>query len=64
MADVPPKTKGRAPGAVNYKHDLLIDIVGKYLPNGQLGWEKVCRVYKKHSGERKLRDWQVVRRNW
>ena len=59
-----PKAKGRSPGAVNYKHDLLIDIVEKYLPNGALAWQEVCKVYMKLSKEHKLCDWQVMRKNW
>ena len=56
--------KGRAPGAINYQHDLLINVVEKYLPNGTLGWQKVCQEYHKRSGEKVLHDFNQVRKKW
>ena len=56
--------KGRAPGAVKYQHDMLINIVEKYLPNGALGWQKVCQEYHERSGEKVLHNFNQVRKNW
>ena len=58
------KGKGRAKGAINYQPDLLIDIVEELLPNGALGWQKVCQVYYDCSCEVNLRDFNQVRKNW
>jgi hypothetical protein len=33
-------------GYVNYKNDVLIDIVEEILPNGELGWEAVAIAYQ------------------
>jgi hypothetical protein len=30
---------GRRKGAVNYKNEVLIKIVGEVLPNGEYGWQ-------------------------
>ena len=57
------KGKGFTLGAVNYKHDLLIDIVEELLPNGALGWQRVCQVYHQHSGEENICNWEQVRKN-
>ncbi len=56
--------KGHAHGAINYQHDLLIDSVEKYLPNGALGWQKVCQEYHERSEEKVLHDFNQVRKNW
>jgi hypothetical protein len=52
--------KGHAPGVINYQHNLLIDIVEKYLPNGARGWQKVCQEYHERSGEKVLYDFVLV----
>lgn len=41
----------RKKGSVNYKNDLLIDIVGKFLPNGEYGWQTVALAYQEMSKE-------------
>jgi hypothetical protein len=33
---------GRRKGAVNYKNNVLIKIVGEILPNGEYGWQAVA----------------------
>ena len=58
------KGKGFTLGAVNYKHALLIDIVEELLPNGALGWQRVCQVYRRRSREEDICNWEQVRKNW
>ncbi len=41
----------RKKGSVNYKNDLLIDIVADILPNGEFGWQTVALAYQEQSQE-------------
>jgi hypothetical protein len=38
-------------GSVNYKNDLLIDIVANILPSGEYGWQTVAIAYQEQSKE-------------
>jgi hypothetical protein len=54
----------RKKGAVNYKNDVLIDIVEEILPNGELGWEAVAIAYQAKTNEESLRDTTDVKKHW
>jgi len=46
----------RKKGAVNYKNDVLIQIVGEILPNGEYGWQAVALAYQEGTKEETARD--------
>jgi hypothetical protein len=54
----------RAKGKVNYKADLLIQVVEEKLPAGAIGWQEVAALYQFRSGELALRDHEDVKRHW
>ncbi len=54
----------RAKGKVNYKADLLIQVVEEKLPAGAIGWQEVAALYQLRSGELALRDHEDVKRHW
>ena len=54
----------RKKGSVNYKNDLLIDIVGKFLPNGEYGWQTVALAYQEMSKEDNVRDSADMKKHW
>jgi hypothetical protein len=35
----------RTKGSMNYKNKVLIKIINKLLPNGEVGWEAVATAY-------------------
>jgi hypothetical protein len=41
----------RKKGAVNYKNDVLINIIEEIFPNGELGWEAVAIAYQAKSND-------------
>ncbi len=51
-------------GSKNYKNDVLIDIVAKFLPNGELGWKTVAVAYQELLKEAVLRDHGDVKKHW
>ena len=51
-------------GSKNYKNDVLIDIVAKFLPNGELGWKTVAVAYQELSKEAVLRDHGDIKKHW
>ncbi len=51
-------------GAVNYKNDVLIDIVEEILPDGELGWEAFAIAYQAKANEESLRDTTNVKKHW
>jgi hypothetical protein len=46
----------RKKGSVNYKNELLIDIVEDVLPNGEYGWQTIALAYQEQSKEEILCD--------
>ena len=54
----------RRRGSKNYKNDVLIDIVAKFLPNGELGWKTVAVAYQEQSREEVLRDHADIKKHW
>ena len=43
---------GRRKGAVNYKNNVLIKIVGEILPNGEYGWQAVANAYQEETKDK------------
>jgi hypothetical protein len=54
----------RIKGSVNYKNKVLIKIINKLLPNGEVAWEVVCTAYFNQSKEKALRNMTDVRKHW
>jgi hypothetical protein len=54
----------QAKGKLNYKVDVLIQVVEEKLPNGAQGWFEVAALYQHRSGELVLRDSDDVKRHW
>jgi hypothetical protein len=54
----------RTKGSVNYKNDLLINIINELFPNGEVVWEAVCTAYFTQSQEKVLRNMTDVRKHW
>jgi hypothetical protein len=50
-------------GSVNYKNDLLIDIVAIILPNGEYGWQTVAIAYQEQSKENILCDSTEIKKH-
>ena len=59
-----PHAAMRRRGSKNYKNDVLIDIVAKFLPNGELGWKTVAVAYQEQSREEVLRDHADIKKHW
>ena len=55
-----PHTKG----AVNYKNDLLINIISEILPNGDYEWQDVSFAYPEQSKEELPRKTDDLKRHW
>jgi len=55
-----PRTKG----AVNYKNDMLINIISEILPNSEYGWQAVPFVYQEQSKEEQPRNTDDLKRHW
>jgi hypothetical protein len=54
----------RRKGSVNYKNDLLINIVADVLPNGGYGWQTVALAYQEQSNEEILCDSADMKKHW
>jgi hypothetical protein len=50
-------------GFVNYKNDMLINIVKEILSNNELGWEAVAIAYKAKSNEETQQDTTNVKKH-
>jgi hypothetical protein len=55
---------GRPVGAPNYKNDILIEIVERYLPQGLEAWREVALQYQRESNELTPRRGEDLRENW
>jgi len=55
---------GRRRGAVNYKNEVLIRIVGEILPNGEYGWQAVAIAYQDETKEEASRDTTDLKKHW
>lgn len=54
----------RVKGKVNYKKEVLLQVVREVLPSGALGWEEVSRIYQERSSEGERRNGEDVKRHW
>jgi hypothetical protein len=54
----------RRKGLVNYKNNLLINIMADVLPNGGYGWQTVALAYQEQSKEEILRDSADMKKHW
>jgi hypothetical protein len=54
----------RRKGAVNYKNDVLIKIVGEILPNGEYGWQAVANAYQVTAKEETVHDTTDLKKHW
>jgi hypothetical protein len=50
-------------GSVNYKNKVLIKVINKLLPNGEVAWEAVCTAYFNQSKEKALRKMTNLRKH-
>jgi hypothetical protein len=50
-------------GSVNYKNNVLINIINELLPNGEVAWEAVCTAYFTQLKEKALRNTTDVRKH-
>jgi hypothetical protein len=60
-------TFGRMPrlkSAINYKNDILINIILELLPNGEYGWHAVSFAYHEQSKEKDPRNTDNLKRHW
>jgi hypothetical protein len=51
-------------GSVNYKNNLLIDIIEEILPNGKLGWEAIAIPYQGRLNEEAQQDTTDIKKHW
>ena len=54
----------RLKGAVNYKNDILINIILEILPNGEYGWQAVSFAYHEQSKKKDPRNTDDLKRHW
>jgi hypothetical protein len=54
----------RKKGTVNYKNNVLVNIVEEILPNGELDWEAVAIPYQAKSNEETQQDTTNVKKHW
>jgi hypothetical protein len=51
-------------GSMNYKNNLLINIVSAILPNGELGWQAVAHAYHEQLKEENVHDSSDPKKHW
>ena len=49
---------------VNYRNEILINIVSNLLPNGEYAWQAVATAYQAESGEKDPRDTSDLKKHW
>ncbi len=54
----------RLKGAVNYKNDILINIILEILPNGEYDWQAVSFAYHEQSKEKDPRNTDNLKSHW
>jgi hypothetical protein len=55
---------GRRRGAVNYKNEVLIRIVGEILPNGEYGCQAVAIAYQDETKEETSCNMTNLKKHW
>jgi hypothetical protein len=51
-------------GSVNYKNEVLLQLIGKILPNGEYGWQAVAMAYQERTKEEALCNYTEVKKHW
>ncbi len=54
----------RKKGLVNYKNELLINIMADVLPNSEYGWQTVALAYQEQSKEEIVRNTADMKKHW
>jgi hypothetical protein len=54
----------RKKGSVNYKNNLLINIIEEILPNRELGWETVAIPYQGRLNKEAQQDTTNIKKHW
>ena len=49
---------------VNYRNEILINIVSNLLPNGEYAWQAIATAYQAESGEIDPRDTSDLKKHW
>jgi hypothetical protein len=57
-------TMPRKKGSVNYKNELLINIVADILPYGEYGWQTIALAYQEQLKEEVLHDSTDMKKHW
>jgi hypothetical protein len=51
-------------GSVNYRNNLLIDIIEEILPSGELGWEAIAIAYQGRLNKEAQQDTADIKKHW
>ena len=54
----------RRKGTVDYKNDILINIVLEILPNGEYSWQGISLAYQEQSKEGEQQNTDDLKRQW
>jgi hypothetical protein len=54
----------RKKGSVNYKNEVLIQLINKTLHNSEYGWQAVAMTYQEKTKEEALHDCADVKKHW
>jgi hypothetical protein len=55
---------GRSRGVMNYKNEILINIISNLLPNDEYAWQAVATAYHAESGETDICDTSDLKKHW
>jgi hypothetical protein len=58
------KRMPRKKGLVNYKNNLLINIIEEILPNGKLGWEAIVIAYQGRLNKEAQQGMTNIKKHW
>jgi hypothetical protein len=68
LSQPPPPSRimpqGWARGVMNYKNEILINIVSNMLPNSEYAWQAVATAYQAESSEKDLCDTADLKKHW
>jgi hypothetical protein len=54
----------RRKGSVNYKNEVLIQLISKILPNGEYSWQAVAMAYQERTKEEAFHNCTDVKKHW
>ena len=52
--------RGRQAGSINYRNDIVLDVVADVFPMGSNDWKRVADLYMEKSGEQVVRQWNDI----